>query len=211
MPPPVNEPSPPKRAKTDWEGPISQSLQKKNQAVENIKTEEDASQFLEQMTELIKMAGSEEQTSLSSDISDTLEQFLKGYGGMSDSDTSNTFSLGLGEVGSMDGSTSQLPPNDLTEFFDFSLFPNEDEYESKGTPDLISSSSTNPSPESQADADPAHHVTALLDVKQEEYDPLRLGTLKEIDGGESAYYQSTDWKWDGQMATLEQPWAIFNS
>jgi len=182
--------------------------------VENIKTEEDASQFLEQMTELIKMAGSEEQTSLSSDISDTLEQILRGYGGAPDSDASNTFSsLGLSEVGgSMDASTSQLPPHDLTEFFDFSLFPNEDEYESKvGTPDLISSSSTNPSPESQADADPAHHATALLDIKQEEYDPLRLGTLKEIDGGESAYYQSTDWKWDGQMTTLEQPWAIFNS
>jgi hypothetical protein len=213
MPPVVSEPSPPKRAKTDWEGPISQSLQKKNQAVENIKTEEDASQFLEQMTELIKMAPSEEQASLSSDISDTLEQILRGYGGAPDSDANTFSSLGLVEVGgSMEASTSQLPQNDLTEFFDFSLFPNEEEYESKvGTPDLISSSSTNPSPESQADADPAHHATALLDIKQEEYDPLRLGGLKEIDGGESAYYQSTDWKWDGQMATLEQPWAIFNS
>ncbi|KAH7873353.1 hypothetical protein F5879DRAFT_950856 [Lentinula edodes] len=210
----ANEPSPPKRAKTDWEGPISESLQKKNQVVENIKTEEDASQFLEQMTELIKMAGTEDQAALSSDISETLEQILKGYdGGIPDSDTFST--LGLNEVGSLDASasTSQiLSSNDLTEFFDFSLFPNEDEDESKvGTPDLVSSSSTNPSPESQADADPAHHATALLDVKQEEYDPLRLGTLKEIDGGESAYYQSTDWKWDGHMATLEQPWAIFNS
>ncbi|KAF9059424.1 hypothetical protein BDP27DRAFT_1341465 [Rhodocollybia butyracea] len=210
--PVANEPSPPKRAKTDWEGPISESLQKKNQAVENVKTEEDATQLLEQVTELIKMAPTEDQASLSSDISDTLELILKGYGGMPDSDASFS-SLGLGESLDASSSGSQLPSsNDFTEFFDFSLFPNEEEYESKvGTPDLISSSSTNPSPESQADADPSHHATALLDVKQEEYDPLRLGTLKEIDGGESAYYQSTDWKWDGTMTTLEQPWAIFNS
>ncbi|KAJ4479972.1 hypothetical protein J3R30DRAFT_2560687 [Lentinula aciculospora] len=217
LPTVANEPSPPKRAKTEWEGPVSDALQKKNQAVENIKTEEDASSFLEQVTELIKMADTENQAALSSDISETLEQILKGYdGGLLDSDTSNTFStLGLNEVGSLDppASNSQVPSsNDLTEFFDFSLFTNEDEDESKvGTPDLVSSSSTNPSPESQADADPAHHATAMLDVKQEEYDPLRLGTLKEIDGGESSYYQSTDWKWDGHMATLEQPWAIFNS
>ncbi|KAJ3744198.1 hypothetical protein DFH05DRAFT_1525205 [Lentinula detonsa] len=213
LPTAANEPSPPKRAKTEWEGPVSDALQKKNQAVENIKTEEEASQFLQQMAQLIQMAGAEDQAALSSDISETLEQFLKGYDG---GDSSNTFStLGLNEAGSLDASasTSQIPSsNDLTEFFDFSLFSNEEEDESKvGTPDLVSSSSTNPSPESQADADPAHHATALLDVKQEEYDPLRLGTLKEIDGGESAYYQSTDWKWDGPMPTLDQPWAIFNS
>ncbi|KAJ3716145.1 hypothetical protein C8R42DRAFT_679661 [Lentinula raphanica] len=213
-----HEPSPPKRVKTEWDGPVSEALQKRNQAVENIKTEEDASQFLEHVTQLIKNAGPEEQAALTSDISETLEQLLKGYDGgpLLDSDSSNTFStLGLTEVGSLDAtaSTSQIPSsNDFAEFFDFSLFSNEDEGESKaGTPDLVSSSSTNTSPESQADADPAHHATALLDHKQEEYDPLRLGTLKEIDGGESAYYQSTEWKWDEPMPTLEQPWAIFNS
>ncbi|KAE9403585.1 hypothetical protein BT96DRAFT_917362 [Gymnopus androsaceus JB14] len=89
MPPAVYEPSPPKRAKTNWEGPIGQSLQKKNQAVENIKTEEDVSQFLEQMTELIKMAGSKEQTSLWSDSFDTFEQIPRGYGGAPNSDASN--------------------------------------------------------------------------------------------------------------------------
>jgi hypothetical protein len=203
----ANEPSPPKKVKTDWEGPVSESLQKKNQEVENIKTEEDATQFLEQMTELIKMAGTEDQASLSSDISETLDQLLKGYGGLPDSDPSAFSSLGLGEVnGSLDASTSNsgLPASgsgDLTEFFDFSLFPNEEEDESK-TPDLISSSSTNPSPESQAD---------VLDVKQEEYDPVRLGPLKGIDGGESAYFQSTNWRWDGQMAAMDPPWAIFNT
>ncbi|KIK62385.1 hypothetical protein GYMLUDRAFT_41817 [Collybiopsis luxurians FD-317 M1] len=211
----ASEPSPPKRVKTDWEGPVSESLQKKNQQVENIKTEEDATQFLEQMTELIKMAGTEDQASLSSDISDTLEQILRGYGGPVDSDTSFS-SLGLGDVGSaLDASASTSAPpasSDFTEFFDFSLFPNEDESESKmGTPDLISSSSTNPSPESQADADPANSAAASLDVKQEKVDPLRLSSLKEIDGGESTFYQSTEWKWDGHMPTLEAPWAIFNS
>ncbi|KAF5392157.1 hypothetical protein D9757_001392 [Collybiopsis confluens] len=211
----VNEPSP-KRLKPDWEGPVSESLLKKNQEVENIKTEEDATQFLEQMTELIKMAGTEEQAALSSDISDTLEQILRGYAGPPDSDTSLS-SLGLGEVASsLEASASTSAPSglgDITEFFDFSPFPTEEESESKiGTPDLISSSSTNPSPESQADADPAHHAVAMLDSKQqEEFDPLRLGPLKEIDGGESAFFHAAEWKWDGPMPSMESPWAIHNS
>jgi len=63
------------------------------------------------------------------------------------------------------------------------------------TTDLVSSSSTNPSPESGS----------------EFTDPLRLGTLKEVDGGESTYFHPSEWKWDNPMPMLEQPWAIFTS
>ncbi|KAF8996578.1 hypothetical protein BDZ89DRAFT_1257565 [Hymenopellis radicata] len=65
------------------------------------------------------------------------------------------------------------------------------------TPDLVSSSSTNSSPESGSEVDTPHAHT-FSDLKTEEpADPLRLSTTKEVDGGESAYYQSTAWKWDG--------------
>jgi hypothetical protein len=215
----ANEPSPPKRIKTEWEGPPNEDLRKKNEAIENIKTEEDASAFLEQMTELIKMAAGEEgQESLTSDISDTLDMILKGIGATPDGlDGRGMSSHGLGESSRMQ--TSSPPPanppiDEFVEFFDFSSFgtmDDDDDGSKAPTPDLLSSSSTNPSPESGSEADAAHHaLLASTDIKTEDTpDPLRLGTWKEIDGGESAYYQSSDWKWDSPMPTQE--WAIFTS
>ncbi|KAF5382094.1 hypothetical protein D9615_004211 [Tricholomella constricta] len=216
--PNVNEPSPPKRVKTEWEGPPSDVLKKKAEAVENVKTEEDASAFLEQMTELIKMAG-EGQESLSSDISETLDMILKGYGTVPEGPEAALGLSSLGGLGesSMPSSSTKPPADEFVEFFDFSSFGTLDEDnddDSKApTPELVSSSSTNPSPESGSEADAAHHaLLSSTEPKTEELpDLLRLGPWKEIDGGESAYYQSGDWKWDSPMPAQEQPWAIFTS
>ncbi|KAK0470025.1 uncharacterized protein EV420DRAFT_1257420 [Desarmillaria tabescens] len=214
----ANEPSPPKKAKTEWEGPPNDALKKREETVENIRTEEDASQFLEQMTELIKMAGEGQESTLSSDISETLDMILKGYSAAPDGVDGTSTSSSVGEGSSTGGHepTPSIPSADeFVEFFDFSLFEteaNDDEGSKAPTPDLVSSSSTNPSPESGSEADPAHHALTFSDFKTDEpSDPLRLGTFKEVDGGESAYYQSTEWKWDGPMTTLDQPWAIFTS
>ncbi|KAF8072116.1 hypothetical protein FPV67DRAFT_1411823 [Lyophyllum atratum] len=213
----ASEPSPPKRIKTEWEGPPSDVLKKKTEAVENVKTEEDASAFLEQMTELIKMAG-EGQESLSSDISETLDMILKGYGTIPEGSDALALSSfgGLGES-SMPSTSIKPPADEFVEFFDFSSFGTIDDDngdDSKApTPELVPSSSTNPSPESGSEADAAHHaLLSSTEPKTEELpDLLRLGPWKEIDGGESAYYQSGDWKWDSPMPTQEQPWAIFGS
>ncbi|KNZ72102.1 hypothetical protein J132_04383 [Termitomyces sp. J132] len=215
----INEPSPPKRPKTEgeWGGPLNEAITKKAETVENIKTEEDTSAFLEQMTELIKMAGEGQQEALSSDISETLDQILKGYGSVpDDSDSLHGFSSfgSLGEPSSQ-ASTSKPHPDEFVEFFDFSSFTAADEEndtDSKApTPEL---SSTGPSPDSGSEADAAQHVALSMEPpKTEELsDLLRIGSWKEIDGGESAYYHTADgWKWDSPMPTLEQPWAIFNS
>ncbi|RDB30960.1 hypothetical protein Hypma_000130 [Hypsizygus marmoreus] len=215
----ASEPSPPKRIKTEWEGPPSEALKKKTDAVENIKTEEDASAFLEQMTELIKMAaGGEGQESLTTDISETLDMILKGYGTVPDGSEGahNLSSLGLGESSRTSPPPTKPPADEFVEFFDFSSFDpledDDDDGSKAPTPELIPSSSTNPSPESNSEADPHHALLSSTETKTEDFpDLLRLGTLKEIDGGESAYYQPGDWKWDSPMPTLEQPWAIFTS
>lgn len=187
---------------------------KKQEAIDDIKTEEDASAFLEHMAELIKLAaGDEGQESLTSDISQTLDEILKGYGGPV-TDLPESSSSMLSELPSVSPAAVKPPVDEFVEFFDFSSFGNVDDDDSLSkapTPDLISSSSTNPSPESNSESDAAHHALTS-DVKVEERpDPLRLGVFKEIDGGESAYYQNPDWKWDSPMPTLEQPWAIFTS
>ncbi|KAJ7575874.1 hypothetical protein C8J56DRAFT_1171771 [Mycena floridula] len=52
----------------------------------------------------------------------------------------------------------------------------------------------------------------LSKAKVEEFsDPLQLGVLREIDGGEAAYYHSNEWKYDTPMSVLEQPWAMSTS
>lgn len=215
----VNEPSPPKRPKTEgeWSGPTNEAVIKKAEVIENIKTEEDASAFLEQMTEFIKMAGEGQQEALSSDISETLDQILKGYGSVPDGpDALHGFSSfgSLGEP-STQASTSKPHPDEFVEFFDFSSFTAADEEndtDSKAaTPEL---SSTGPSPDSGSEADGVQHVLMSMEPPKTEELPdlLRLGPWKEIDGGESAYYHTAEgWKWDSPMPTLEQPWAIFNS
>ncbi|KAJ7773049.1 hypothetical protein B0H16DRAFT_1363068 [Mycena metata] len=204
----ANGPSPPKRIKVEWEGPPNPAITARAEQVENVKTEEDSAAFLEQMTELFKMAGGNDGQELTSDFSETLDTIFKGFGASTDEGASGMSSLGVG-----DGSAPQdsAPPVvDEFEFFDFSSFGEEDDTGSKAeTPDLVSS--TNPSPESGSEVDAAHALTST-DVKSEDFsNDLRLGVWKEVDGGESAYFQAGQWKWDTPMQSLDQPWAIFNS
>jgi len=218
----LNEGSPPKRAKLEWESEPSEALKKKSEALENIKSEEDATAFLEQVTEFIKRAseGGEGQDSLTSDISETLEMILKGYGTVPNL-TDGAGNVSLGESSSS-ARESTPPPGgsmaELDEFFDFSFGTVEDEDNSKApTPDLVSSSSTNPSPESNHELEAPHHTlssssSSTIDPKTEELShPPRLAMWKDIDGGEAAYYQQNEWKWDSPMASFEPAWAIFNS
>ena len=212
----VTEASPPKRVKTEWEAQPTEAQRKKQENIANIKTDEEVIDLMDQMTELIKFAaGAEEEgqsVSLTTGISETLDMLLKGYGPIPDS--IEGYSSVCGEPGSSrELETGPGPLADaFDEFIDFSYVTAEDE-DSK-TPDLISSSSTNPSPESNHEAEAGHHLltssSSTLDIKAEDSDLVRLGTWKEIDGGESAYYQTTEWKYDSPMTSLDQPWAIFN-
>jgi len=213
----ANEPSPPKRAKTEWDSPPSEELQRKNEAAENIKTEEEASVFMEQITELIKSAGVE-QSALTTDISETLDMILKGYGSVPDS-SDNAGAMLLGESRNIRELTPPVSSNEsFEEFIDFSFGAlDEEENTSKApTPDLVPSSSTGPSPESNTESEAPNHnflsaSSSIGEHKLEDMsDPLRLGLWKDIDGGEAGYYQSNDWKWDSPMNSLDQAWAIFN-
>jgi len=222
----VSEASPPKKAKmSEWEGPPSDAL-KQRQSIE-VNTEEQASAFLNNMQSLIEIAGQDGQESLP-DISSILEDILKGWGSVPELGEGSALSISSMPLGDTPpeapASSHPSAADEFVEYFDFSSFGTLDEEEdTPSTPDLISSSSTNPSPESGSEADAAHpHTTAsvtdiarIADPKLDDFseatDPLRLGAFREIDGGESAYYQSENWKWDGSMPVLEQPWAIFTT
>lgn len=219
----INEGSPPKRVKTEWEAQPSEAQLKKNEAIANIQSDEEAASFMNKMKEMIKTAaGSEEegqQSSLTSDISETLGMLLKGCGPSPDPMGFAGISLGGGSEsnGTRELELAAGPLADaFDEFIDFS-FVVDDEDDNSKTPDLISSSSTNPSPESNHDGEAGHHLlnptaTLATDIKTENSsDLLRLGMWKEIDNGEATYHQTSEWKWDSPMPTLDMPWAIFNS
>jgi len=213
----ANGASPPKKLKTEWDGPVSDELIKKEEDLVSIKTDEDAAQFMENMSNLLKAASNDSQDSLSQ-VSQTLDLILKNFDGSNDlGDTS------FGDLGSLRPSSPSAggvgSALDGFEFFDFSMGAMDDEGSKAATPDLVPTTSTNPSPGSGSEADTnQHHTTAtsdplVVDPKVEDFsdlvDPLRLGAWGEIGGGESAYYQASDnWKWDSPMQTLEQPWAF---
>ncbi|KAH0833131.1 hypothetical protein J3R83DRAFT_12128 [Lanmaoa asiatica] len=216
-----NAPSP-KKAKMEWEGETSEALAKKKQELENIKTDEDATAFLDRMKELFAMTASDDM--INHDIASTLGQILAGVA-QEPADAAATAAAlsvhGAGDAGPPPTALSPHmgPANDaFLEFIDFSSFTTleDEENDSKApTPDLVPSSEPNLSPESGSEGDLLGGTGSPDKTKIEELgdrsDPLRLGSLREIDGGESAYYQADNWKWEGSMHTLDQPWAIFTS
>lgn len=178
----------------------------KAEDLDNIKNEEQANEFLQNLTELLERAD-EMNEGLNQDISEKLDDILKN---VPPTDVFRPFDIG--DTSFSSGSNQREPMLDeFVDFFDFSSFPqDEDDAGSKAaTPDLVSSSSTNTSPDSSSDSDAAHgHATdaAVGDGS----DLLRLGFWKHIDGGESAYYTGTqgDWDWSKPMPTKDQPWPI---
>ena len=213
----ANEPSPPKRIKTEWENPPTEELKKRTEAVEKLETADDANSFLEQVSELLRKAVDSEgqESTLTADLSETLGMILKGCASVPEASDSG---LSFGDT--VTGRDSPPPSTyAFEEFIDYSFVQPDgqldDEDLSKAhTPDLVLSSSTNPSPESNTDGEHPQltmGATSVSDIKKEEYHDLRLGLWKELDGGESAYYQPFEWKWDSPMPVLEQSWAVSTS
>lgn len=217
----IGAPSPKKVKTEDWDGETSEGLVKRHQEVDSINTVEDANAFMDKMKELVAMTASTD-AGVYDDITHTLDRILQGAAQDPTHMATSSYASSIG------GPLSELsppagPPNDafleFHEFIDYSRFTTlEDEEESKApTPDLVPSSSTNPSPQSNPDADQSQGASSPDKTKIEEpresnhLDLLHMGAFKEIDGGESAYYQSSDWKWEGPMTTLDQPWAIYQT
>ncbi|KAL4066756.1 hypothetical protein V8B97DRAFT_1948787 [Scleroderma yunnanense] len=205
----------PKKVKTEWEGEPSEALAKRQQELESIKTEEDATTFLNNM---IALASRDE--SVRSDFAASVGLILAGIA-QDPADAAGTAAAISAHISRDPGppptalSPHHGPANDaFFEFLDLSSYPTLDDEDSKPpTPELLSSSEANPSPESGSDAD----LTGGSPDKTKNEDStdhisfLRLGALKEIDGGESAYYQMDNWRWAGEMPTLDQPWAMSTS
>ena len=209
-----NAPSP-KRAKMEWEPRANEAALKRSEEVESVKTDEEASKLLEEVFGLITKAQTVDgQASVASDISDTLHQILGPYTAGSDlpsvGDLSDTSHVDHRPANSSASSGDVLTISDeFGDFFDFSSY---DTFSKANTPDLVPASSTNTSPESASDG-PAHTPLAVDtgfsdDSLNGGSDIRKLGFWTEIDGGEGVLYQQDNWKWSGQMPTMDPAWAI---
>ena len=209
-----NVPSP-KRVKTEWEPRVNEVALKRGEEVESVKTDEEASKLLEEVVGLIAQAQTVDgQASMASDISDTLDQILKSYTAGSD----------LPSVGDLSDAShidhrpnnASTSPNDVLaitdEFGDFFDFTSYDTLSKAATPDLVPVSSTNTSPESASDGPPHTPLAADTGFGDDSLngasDIRKLGFWTEIDGGEGVLYQQDNWKWGGQMPTMDPAWAI---
>lgn len=209
-----NAPSP-KRVKTEWEPRANEAALKRVEEVESVKTDEEASKLLEEVVGLIAQAQTVDgQASMASDISVTLDQILKSYTAGSDlpsvGNLSDASHIDLRQNSASVSSNDVLTISDeFGDFFDFSSY---DTFSKAATPDLVPVSSTNTSPESGSDGPP--HTPLAVDTGFGDdslsggSDIRKLGFWTEIDGGEGVLYQQDNWKWGGQMPTMDPAWAI---
>lgn len=199
---PVREETPTKRARTEPGETLDTILAKRQEEMDNIKTTEDASQFYQNIMELLQLSNNSE---LPAGIQETLSTVVQSFVPGSE----------LQDVTSSLAETSRsvaAPTEDDVVFSSFVDFSSWDTGKTN-TPDLVPASSTNPSPESGSDAEhpvlaeTIHDPATVVDFPESDKgllgasfdlpaDPLRLGSLGEIDGGESSYFNGFDFKWD---------------
>ncbi|KAI5985987.1 hypothetical protein EDD15DRAFT_2532631 [Pisolithus albus] len=186
-PGPSQAPSP-KKIRTEWEGEPSEALVKRQQQIENVKTEEDAIAFFDQMRELLAITARAD-GSVHTDIAASLSEILAGVS--QEPEDAAATAAAISAARELDEESDSKAP----------------------TPELVPSTEANPSPESGSDADPLTGSPGKTKIEDssDHIDLLRLGVLREIDGGEAAHYQSDHWKWEGTMQTPEQPWAMLTS
>ena len=209
----TDEPSPTKRVKTEWDAPTSDALKEKTEAVENIKTKEDASVYLGQMAELIKKAADiKGQESFLAESFETFEMILEGYHPTPDGGSS--LLLQPRELGDL---REPSPPAGLYDKFSGMI---DDEAE---TPELAWLSSTDTSPFDieeglfstngrSESAGPALYPPEGKDDVDDDgsLDPFTPLLTEELFGGEAPYYQTSEWKWDSSMPSMGQ-WTNFSS
>jgi hypothetical protein len=193
----------PKRVKSDWEGPPNEEARKRDEQAENVKTDEQALALFEHVTKFI-----DENPESAEAASNALDAILRTYPSppdMDDATIAPSFSFG------------DLPPtspphpvsNDIfVDYINYSAFDD-------ATPELVAGSSTNPSPESASDQDHpgrAGPSPQISNAKPDDtHDLLRPAMWKDIAGGDLMFHQPREWKWEGQMDTPDQPWAISTS
>ena len=194
----------PKRVKPDWEGPPNEEARKRDEQAENVKTDEQAMALFEHVTKFI-----DENPESAEAASNALDAILRTYPSapdMEDPTIAPSFSFG------------DLPPTSPPHPMGHDIFVDYINYSAfdDPTPELVAGSSTNPSPESASDQD--HHTgrpgpsPQISNAKTDDtYDLLRPAMWKDIAGGDTMFHQAQGWKWEGQMVTPDQPWAISTS
>ena len=194
----------PKRVKPDWEGPPNEEARKRDEQAENVKTDDQAMKLFEHVTKFI-----DENPESAEAASNALDAILRTYPSGPDMDDA-TIPPSSFSFGDLPPTSPPHPPgNDIfLDYINYSAFDDP-------TPELVAGSSTNPSPESASDQDHpgrAGPSPQISNTKPDDtHELLRPAMWKDIAGGDLMFHQAQGWKWEGQMDTPDQPWAISTS
>ncbi|KAL1683382.1 hypothetical protein EV122DRAFT_258332 [Schizophyllum commune] len=211
---PINGPSPPKRVKAEDETAAPSMLPEDKTANLESKTDQEVAACLDQMKELVQQASQGDGSSpgMNANIVEVFDELFKSSISLPDASGDGSMDM----PGTLDASLGMGGADDSLSFFDWTAYGiNADAPDGSDsvapTPDLLHSS-TNTSPESAAggDADASHGGASEKHEEDKVAEHLNVGIWKDIEGGsESLYHQAApEWKWDGTMPTLDQPWAI---
>ncbi|KAI0073671.1 hypothetical protein K474DRAFT_1649179 [Panus rudis PR-1116 ss-1] len=209
---PSTQGSPSKKLKTEWDGPVSEELAKKQQEVEEIKSNEDAVKFLEQKQNEVLQAGEEGVQ----DVNQTLQEILSvvDFTGMGGMDFSGLNFSAIGDDG------SRTTAGSIDDWLDLSSYPAVDDSKA-ATPDLVHTSSTNPSPESAPDSDANHgssnsNDNAKIADNKDDFDWSlsfmdQYNGIKPLAGNEATFYINPEFDYENPMPASSDPWAISSS
>ena len=213
----TDEPSPKRAKRVDWDGAPSQEVEKRQQEVDTVESNQDVQAYLARATEDFLVSGTAEgHDGASEDLSRTLQELFNGM----PTDVPDSFP---GPSESSANPSSPKPSDnamDLFAFIDFSQFEDCEPVASTSkidTPDLVHASSTNPSPESVAETPKGENAAIASNRAKDGIriaddanapNPLALGTWPEIHGGEPAFYDHPRYKWEGDMPVQDDPWAM---
>ena len=209
-----------KKIKTEWDDSPSEVFKKREADLDNVKSDDDAIKFFDQMASWLNQVSSDgdgrDGSNSMQTIARELEDILQAYPTVPD-DGSFMDPLAFGG-GSPKLNAASVDPAD---FFDFSSYERPETESKAATPDLVqASSSVGPSPgsASETEAHPSVPTAAdtakIVEPKTEpsDGDAMPPELWQSIDGGESAFFNASDnWKWDQPMNTVDQPWAFYSS
>lgn len=226
---PQVEPVAKKPKRDEWDGPISEEVEKRQQELNNLETNRGAQNLLARAADDLLVGGATQMGDTTAGnpgegMSKELQDFLSS-GPLFGIPDPFQISQIYGEVTKF-GDLSPSAENSidfLDSLVDFSKCAQDDPIPSSSKfdpPDLVHSSanpSTNPSPESAAET-PKHenasinskHRDGVLKIVDDSsmYNPLDHSLWTELNNGEPAYYEHTNFKFDGELPTQENPWAI---
>ncbi|GJJ08450.1 hypothetical protein Clacol_002668 [Clathrus columnatus] len=227
-PEPKAEPIAKKPKREDWDGPPNDEVEKRRQELDRLETNQDVQNFLARTADDLLVGGAVQIGDNSAenpgeDIPNALQDFLRSAPLFGITESFHVPQIYGDPMKLGDFSPNGEHDNLFESFLDLSKCAQDEPIPSSSKldpPDLVHSSanpSTNPSPESAAETPKYENAVISGKIKENAikivddfhmHNPLDHNLWSELNNGEPAYYEQTNFKYDGELPAQDSPWAI---